>query len=133
MDKIKSDKYVLKKFGVSLGIAFLLITLLISRKSPENIWPTFLLSFIFYVSALIKPSLLRPVYAVFMKVGFIITWIVSRVVLFVIFYFLFTPMGLIIKLLRIDLLDNKIDKHKESYWKKKEKDTLGLSGYEKQF
>jgi uncharacterized protein involved in cysteine biosynthesis len=133
MDKIKSDKYVLKKFGVSSGIAFLLITLLISRRSPGNIWPTFLLSFIFYVSALIKPSLLRPVYAVFMKAGFIITWIVSRVVLFVVFYFLFTPMGLIIKLLRIDLLDNKIDKHKESYWKKKEKDTLGLSGYEKQF
>ena len=133
MDKIKSDKYVLKKFGVSSGIAFLLITLLISKRSSGNIWPTFLLSFIFYVSALIKPSLLRPVYAVFMKVGFIITWIVSRVVLFVIFYFLFTPMGLIIKLLRIDLLDNKIDKHKESYWKKKEKDTLGLSGYEKQF
>jgi len=133
MDKIKSDKYVLKKFGVSSGIAFLLITLLISKRSSGNIWPTFLLSFIFYVSALIKPSLLRPVYAVFMKVGFIITWIASRVVLFVIFYFLFTPMGLIIKLLRIDLLDNKIDKHKESYWKKKEKDTLGLSGYEKQF
>jgi hypothetical protein len=133
MDIIKPDKDVLKKFGVSLGIAFLLITLFISWKPPCNIWPTFLLSFMFYLLALIKPSLLKPIYIILMRVGFVITWIFSRFVLLMIFYFLFTPMGLIIRLLRIDLLDSKIDKCKESYWKDKEKNTLGPPGYEKQF
>lgn len=133
MDTIKSDKYVLKKFGVSLSVVFLLITLFISRKSPENIWPTFSLSIAFYVSALIKPSLLKPIYFILTRVSFVVTWIISRLILFIIFYFLFTPMGLIIRLLRIDLLDRKIDKHEESYWKDKEKNSSGSLGYEKQF
>jgi uncharacterized protein involved in cysteine biosynthesis len=68
-----------------------------------------------------------------MKVGSVMTWIITRFFLLIIFYFLFTPMGLIIKLLRIDFLDRKIDRRKESYWKEKEKDTLGKLGYEKQF
>jgi hypothetical protein len=133
MDKVKSDKYILKKFGVSLSVAFLLITLLISRKSPQNIWPTLLLSFTFYVSALIKPSLLKAVYIILTKFSFVMTWITSRLALFIIFFVLFTPAGLIIRLLRIDLLERKIDKRKESYWKVKEKNTLGSLGYEKQF
>jgi formate-dependent nitrite reductase membrane component NrfD len=133
MDTIKPDKYDLKKFGASLGTVFLVVTFFISRKSPQNIWPTLLLSLAFYVSALIKPSLLKPFHAFFMKVGSVMTWIITRFFLLIIFYFLFTPMGLIIKLLRIDFLDRKIDRRKESYWKEKEKDTLGKLGYEKQF
>lgn len=130
---IKPDKYVLKKFGVSLTIVFLVITFFISRKSPQNIWPTFLLSFVFYLAALIKPTLLKPIHAVLMRVGLVMTWIVSRLVLFIIFYFLLTPIGLIIRLFGTDLLDRKIDKHKESYWRIKEKNTIGTAGYEKQF
>ena len=133
MDTLKPDKYVLKKFGVSLTIVFLVITFFISRKSPQNIWPTFLLSCVFYLAALIKPTLLKPVYAVLMRVGLATTWIISRLVLLIIFYFLFTPMGLIIRLFGIDLLDRKIDKHKESYWKAKEKNIPGTPGYERQF
>lgn len=133
MDTLKPDKYVLRKFGVSLAIVFLLITLFVSRKSPQNIWPTFLLSFVFYLSALIKPALLKPIHVVLAQVGLVTTWIISRVALFIIFYFLFTPMGLIIRLFGIDLLDRKIDRHKESYWKVKEKNIPGPLGYEKQF
>lgn len=133
MDTIKADKYVLKKFGVSLGIIFLLISLFISRKSPQGIWLTFLLSFLFCISALIKPSVLKPIYIVLMRVGSVMGWIISRLILMIIFYFLFTPMGLIIRLLRIDLLDRKIGRRKESYWREKEKNVSGQSGYEKQF
>ncbi len=133
MDVLKADKYVLKKFGVILGTVFLLVTLFISRKPSQNIWPAFLLSSTFYVSALIKPALLKPIYLILTKVSFVVNWIIIRLVLFIIFYVLFTPTGLIIKLFGVDLLDRKIDKHKESYWKVKEKNTLGPLGYEKQF
>lgn len=133
MDMAKSDKYILKKFGISLSIVFLLITLLIFKKSGRFIWPTFLLSFLFFVTALIKPFLLKPVQAILARIGLVMNWIFSRLILFIVFYLLFTPMGLIIKLFRGDLLDRKIEKCKDSYWRKKEKNTLGPLGYEKQF
>lgn len=133
MDVIKADNYILKKFGAILGTVFLLITLFISRKPSQNIWPAFLLSCTFYISALIKPALLKPIYLILTKVSFVMNWIISRLVLFIIFYVLFTPMGLIIRFFGADLLDRKIDKRKESYWKAKEKNTLASSGYEKQF
>jgi hypothetical protein len=130
---IKADKYVLKKFGVSLTIVLLLITLFISKKSPRNIWPTFSLAIVFYFLALLRPSLLKPIHSVLMRAGLVMSWIISRLALLVIFYFLFTPMGLIIRLFGNDPLDRKFDKHKESYWKEKEKSAPGPSGYEKQF
>lgn len=133
MDKIKADKYILKKFGASLGTGLFLITFLISRKSPQNIWPTLTLSLTVYILALIKPLVLKPLQTFFTKVGLVVTWIITRVLLFIIFYCVFTPMGLIIRLFGVDFLDRKIDKDKKTYWKKKENDVLGKLGFEKQF
>jgi len=133
MDTLKADKYVLRKFGVSLAIALLLITLFISIKSPQKIWLTLFLSFAFYLSALIKPSLLKPIHVVLARAGLVMAWLMRRLALFIIFYFLFTPLGLIMRLFGNDPLDRKIDRHKGSYWKVKEKNTPGPSGYEKQF
>ena len=49
------------------------------------------------------------------------------------FYLVFAPMSLVIKLFRIDLLERKIDKDKETYWKNKEKRPEALLVYERQF
>jgi hypothetical protein len=42
-------------------------------------------------------------------------------------------MGLSMKLFGVDLLDRKIDKDKESYWKKKEEKEFNPIDYERQF
>ena len=48
-------------------------------------------------------------------------WINTRLILFIIFYLVFTPIGLVMRLFGVDLLDKKIDKNKNSYWRRKEK------------
>ncbi len=133
MEKIKSDRSILKKFGLGLGTAFLLFTLILFKRHPQTIRVTCLLSFAFYVTTFINPCLLNPIYIITTRVSFVISWFVSRFILTIIFYFLFTPLGLIIKIFRIDLLDRKIDTRKVSYWKKKETNNLGHLRYEKQF
>ena len=133
MDTVKADKYVLKKFGISLTLVLLLITLFIAKKSPAGIWPTFFLAVIFYLLALLNPLVLKPVHFVLMRFGLVTSWIITRFLLLVIFYSLFTPLGLIIRLLGRDPLDRKIDRGKESYWREKEKNIPGQSGYERQF
>lgn len=58
---------------------------------------------------------------------------VTALILSVLFYVVITPMGLMMRLLRRDPLDKKIDKEKDSYWQKKEVSGEDITGYERQF
>ena len=127
------DKLSLRKFGITMAVAFLIISLLlIIRHKPGSYW-TSLICCIFFISAVLSPGLLRPIYIYWMKLALVLSWVNTRIILFVLYYFVFTPVALGIKLFGVDLLDRKIEKKKESYWKEKEKSKMGLSGYERQF
>lgn len=132
MEKLNLDKSNLKKFGMTMGIAFFAITLFILIRHNRLALPTFIISVIFFILVFITPSLLKPVYIFWMKLAFILGWINTRLLLLIVFYLIFTPFGLTMKLFGVDLLDRKIDKNKESYWKKKEKTELNPLNYERQ-
>jgi len=133
MEKIKTDRLSLRKFGITMGIAFLAITFLILIRHKHSVLPTAVLSAGFFVLGFISPNLLKPIYIFWMGIAFVLGWINTRIILAVIFYLIFVPTGLIMKLLGKDLLDTKIDKNKDSYWKTREKKKLELSDYERQF
>ena len=65
---------------------------------------------------LVLPRALWILYVVLNGLAFPIGLVVSHVVLFVIYYFLFTPMGLIFRLIGRDALHRKFDPQAESYW-----------------
>lgn len=44
----------------------------------------------------------------------------ARLISIIIFYLIFTPVGIAMRLFGVDLLDIKIDKKRKSYWKKKD-------------
>jgi len=116
-----------------MGIAFLVITLVIFLRHRHNTLPTSIISAVFFILAFIAPSLLKPVYIFWMNLAFVLSWINTRLILLVIFYLIFTPVGLALRLFGVDLLDRKIDKHKESYWRKKEEKRFNPLNYERQF
>src|SRR5690606_37879755 len=62
------------------------------------------------------PHWLRPVYYAFTIVAFPIGWVVSHVLLAVVFYGVFTPIGLVMRLLGRDPMRRKFDSNAESYW-----------------
>ncbi len=133
MDKLNLDKKNLKKFGIIMGSAFLGIAVFISLRHKYNAAPVFLISFLFFIFAFLLPGLLRLVYIFWMRLAFILSWINTRLLLLIVFYLLFTPMGLAIKLFRVDLLARKIQKNKASYWDKKVDINSGALKYERQF
>jgi len=55
---------------------------------------------------------------------------ITKLLLAIIFYLVFTPAGLIIRLLGKDPLRRSIDKDRDSYWEKK---PPSVGGHEKQF
>ena len=74
------------------------------------------ISFLVFLAARIYPSAIRALFVVLTIIAFPIGWVVSHVILFLVFYLLVTPVGLIMKLVGYDPLHRKIDKNTTSYW-----------------
>ncbi|MEI6831388.1 MAG: SxtJ family membrane protein [Candidatus Omnitrophota bacterium] len=80
---------------------------------------------------LILSNLLKQIYKVWMRFARILSWINTRIILVIMFYLVFTPVGLVMRLFRIDLLER--NKNKGSYWKKKERKDFNFLDYERRF
>jgi len=133
MEKLNFDKGTLRKFAITMFFAFCVIgTILLFRQRPAFFW-FYLLAGFFIFTGLILPGLLKPVYIVWMRFAYILSYINVRLILTVVFYLVFTPIGLIMRLLKIDLLDRKIEKQKQTYWKKKEMLEFSRGNYERRF
>lgn len=74
----------------------------------------------------------ETLYAAWMGLGAVLNWINTKVLLVLIFFLLFTPCGIVLRILKVDLLDRRIEKNKNSYWIPAER-SPGVQGYERQF
>ena len=75
-----------------------------------------MVSIIFLFLSLKYSKLLITPNRIWLKLGILINKIVSPVIMFLIFIITFFPIGIIIKILRIDLINQKINPKKKSYW-----------------
>jgi len=85
------------------------------------------------LGGLIVPQLLRSLNKAWMTLAILLGWVMTRVILAILFYLAITPISFIARLARKDFLDLKIDKSRESYWGKREKRKLKPIDYERQF
>jgi Saxitoxin biosynthesis operon protein SxtJ len=81
---------------------------------------------------LVKPAAVRYVYVGWMILAFPIGWTVSRVVLAVLFYGLFTPLALIFRLIGRDPLALRPRPEVETYWQTKPA-AAGVQNYYRQY
>ena len=131
MDKLNLDKRILRKFGMTMGIAFLAISgLFFFRQKNLGVVYSLIASCVFLVTGLALPILLKPVYIIWMRLALVLGWINTRIILVILFYLFFTPVGLFMRLFRIDLLERR-NKNK-TYWKKKNMEFNPLN-YERRF
>jgi len=115
-----------------MGVILLVISgVLLFRKKYTGATYGLLVSCIFSIMGLVVPTLLKPIYIAWMHFAFILGWINTRVILIILFYLIFSPIGLLMRLFKIDLLErkNKLD----SYWKKKEEVGFDPLNYERRF
>lgn len=67
---------------------------------------------------LLNPQLLTTPNRLWARFGELLGKVVSPMILGVLFFVIFTPMAVILKICRKDVLDLKIEKSKKSYWVK---------------
>ncbi len=66
---------------------------------------------------------LRPIYIGMNLLAFPIGMVVSHAILFVVFYFIFTPIGLIFRLVGRDVMHRKFNPAATTYWTDHERNT----------
>ncbi|MBU0547240.1 MAG: sxtJ [Candidatus Omnitrophica bacterium] len=132
MHRLNPDSKTLRKFGMTMGAAFLVISgLFLFRQRNTGATYSLLASVVFSIAGLVLPILLKSVYIVWMRFAFILGWINTRIILVILFYLIFTPLGLWMRLFRIDLLERK--NKTDSFWKEKEKIGPDPLNYERRF
>ncbi len=133
MEELKLDKATIKKFGITLGIAFLVFAVLLTWKRKDGQLFMLSISAIFFIFAFLSPLSLKLVYIFWMRLAFILGWLNTRIILFIIFYIIFTAIGIMMKLFGKDFLGRKLEKNRDSYWIKREGEAYKPLNYERQF
>lgn len=115
----KLDAAGYRKFGLMMGIIVaLLFGLLLPWLFDFNfpLWPWILFA-VFALVALVYPLALQPVYLGWMRFGLVMNWINTRLILGLLFYGIFLPIGLFFKLIGRDTMHRKFDQKLSSYRK----------------
>ena len=82
---------------------------------------------------LLRPRLLGPIYRGWMEISFVMGFFMTHLVLALMYYLIFTPVTLVMKLLGKDALRLKHDRNAKSYWIKRPRREFSREGYEKMF
>ena len=116
MDEIKIGSN--RSFGIVFFIVFLLISIYpIINGEPIRYW-SLIMSLIFLILGFLNSKILTPLNKIWFKFGIFLGRIISPFIMGIIFFFVVTPTGLLMRIFKKDLLKLKFNNDK-SYWIKK--------------
>ncbi len=115
--KLVMSNKELRKFGLVTGLVAvvlfgLVLPWLFQQSSP--LWP-WEVAGILCLWSLIWPATLNPVYRGWMGIGEKLGWINTRIILGILFYVVFMPVGLFMRVLGKDPMTRKFQKDQLSY------------------
>lgn len=130
---IDNSKTALRKFGITMGIVLLLIAsyLYVINYGSFTIFAVIGLSFI--LTGMLVPQVLKYLNIAWMSIAIVLGHFISGIILVIIFYLLLTPIGLLIKLTKKDLLNLYYKKSEKSYWQPRDVNEKTKEIFEKQF
>jgi hypothetical protein len=101
------------------------------RGAAQWVWITLLaIAAVLLLGAAVAPSLLRPVYRAWMRLGEVLAWVNTRIILTLVFFLVVTPIGLVMRLFgRSPMAARRGD----SYWIDVDPHSYGDRHVEKQF
>ena len=104
-----------KSFGILLFFFFIIISLWpLFSKNEIRIW-SLVTALIFLMLAILNPKLLSPFTKLWIKLGELIGKFISPIIIGLIYFLVLTPIGLLMKMFKKDLLNLKFSKN-QTYW-----------------
>tara|TARA_Y100000992_G_C21103283_1_gene413680 strand:- start:283 stop:660 length:378 start_codon:yes stop_codon:yes gene_type:complete len=114
MKKLENNK----SFGLLFFIVFLIIAVWpILNDNSIRVW-SIITSLIFLILGVLNSKILTLPKILWIKLGLILGKIVAPIIMGIIYFFVITPIGLLMRLIGKDLLNLKFNKNK-TYWIKR--------------
>ncbi len=106
----------LRSFGLLVGGVLTIIALwpLVIRQEPLRMW-AIVLGGMLILGALLQPLWLRPLFTGWMTIGPVLGFINTRIILSIGFFLVFTPIGLIRRMMGKDSLHRKLEPTLSTY------------------
>jgi hypothetical protein len=133
LKNIKGTRKNLLTFALTVGAVLAVIGVMLYWKEQtgyQNLW---IIAGLLIVCGWAIPVVLKPLYFVWMAFAALLGWIMTRVILGILFYIIFAPIGVIGRLFGKRFLDLRWKEAKDSYWEYRKNDRLDPEHYEKQF
>ena len=120
-----------RDFGIVFFVVFAAIGGGLVYKGRMLGYGGFVLGLLFLFFGIWAPGTLKAPYKLWMGLAVVLGAFVSRFILCIIFYFVITPIGIIMRLIGKDLLNQNWDKRTPSYWIKKDSTPFDKERYKK--
>ena len=134
MDKSKFNvKKEWRNFGIGLSVILAIIATIQLYFDNKIYLYLYLSALIILFFSFVLPIVIKPIFILFSYIGFGMGWVMTRVILSLLFYLLFTPLGLMLRLFGKQFLDIKFKDGKESHWIDVADENHNPQNYENQY
>jgi hypothetical protein len=129
--RIDRSAKALARFGFILGGISVLLGLLLLARHRTGL-PLLGLGALLIIVGFFAPNALRYLHALWIGLSLLIGWLVTRLILTIVFFLVVTPIGLLQRLARRSPLEFRFRTEASSYWRPREK-SFAPADYRNQF
>lgn len=128
----KSDEAV-KKTGITVGIVLILISLLLWYLGKTSFVYFSTIGGLLIILSFIAIPVVRPFHKLWMLLALSMGFVMSRVILTMLFYIVITPIGLFAKIIGKKFMPLRFDRNAKTYWEIRENTVKQQIDYDRQF
>jgi hypothetical protein len=129
--KLDRSPGALRRFGIMVGAALLLLgALLLAGGKAGGLFLS--IGMLLLLAAAFAPWVLRYIYKPWMTLAFALSWVVTRLILTLLFFLVVTPLGLLQRLCGKRPLEFRFRTGENTYWQARTTHPVPAD-YEKQF
>jgi len=131
--KKATTRKMLRSFGLTIGGLLIAIAAFLYWKEHAAAIYFAVPGGLLALAGLIIPMQLKQLYWGWMSIALVIGFFMTRIILSIVYYLVFTPAAMIAKILGKDLIDAAVDKNAKSYWQKRPEVKYDASSTENQY
>lgn len=130
--KLDRSPWALRRFGLTVGLVILSLSCFLLWRHGGVGWPLVSIGTVLLLAAGLAPLTLKWVHGPWVIVSFILGWIVTSVLLTIVFFLAVTPIGLLQRLFGKCMIEVAFRPNTASYWQARTTRPMP-EDYEKQF
>lgn len=78
---------------------------------------------VFFIASVVYSKAMYPIYLALVTISLPIGFVVSHIAMAFLYYCIFTPFGVVFKIMKRDVLERKFESDRQSYWVKRNRET----------